>query len=111
MTLDFSPEDEQLLATLFPEESPVAPIEGIGGMNRAFSPTGTTTNSSSQSRVVFIALLVALIVGVVGVDLALKRANKKLDSPPWLQLSKMVAGVVSFYLTYWSLNYTTQPRS
>lgn len=111
---DFSSEDEQLLMSLFPESDQPHPQSQsvIGGMGRASTPF-PPNQSGPGTRIIFIALLVAFVVAVIGVDVAYKRANlnAKGPTPPWLPMSKMAAGIASFYLTYWSLNYTVGANS
>jgi hypothetical protein len=78
-----------------------------GRMN---TPQPVPVSSPTVERIIFLSLLISLVVVVIGVDLAFRRWKKSSRSssstPGWLQLSKMLAGVASFYLTYWSLNYT-----
>ena len=100
--MDFGPDDERLLASLFPEEGSVSP-DGPGS-------TAQHPRPALQDGLMLVAVLICLLVAVIGVDLAFKRVRGAKALPaPWLLVSKMLAGVLSFYAAYWSLRYTTQP--
>jgi hypothetical protein len=99
--MDFGPEDERLLATLFPEDPSLGTVV-----------VGAPSSSSSYSPdwVTVVAVIVGLVVAVVGVELAFKRVRGSGTTtfPPWLQGSKVVAGLICFYVAYWSLRASTQ---
>jgi hypothetical protein len=106
MSIDFTADDERLLTSLFPEDTSYA----VPGVSAPPFPPSTPIPKPKHwtSQIILISLLIALVITVIGVDIAFKRIHKSALRPPWLQFTKMVAGIASFYLTYYSLEYTLE---
>lgn len=92
--------DEMLLAQLFPTDAVASSLS---------ASTAPSQGTNKDSNYILIALLVALVIVIIGVDVFW---SKKFPSrtgsraPPVLQLLKFASGLASFYLTYYSLRFT-----